>query len=52
MANDVEKRETLDALRAELDDIDCKVHDLLMDRAQTPVFGEHLFVTRCLSAGL
>ena len=33
MSNDVEKRETLDALRAELDDIDCKVHDLLMDRA-------------------
>ncbi len=33
MPNKVEKRETLDELRAEIDDIDCKVHDLLMDRA-------------------
>ena len=33
MPNEVEKRESLDELRAKLDDIDCKVHDLLMDRA-------------------
>ena len=33
MPNELKKRETLDELRAELDDIDCKVHDLLMDRA-------------------
>ena len=33
MPNKIENRDTLNELRAEIDNIDCKVHDLLMDRA-------------------